>query len=114
MERWRRLTQGALAERLNHILQLMPDDTDTAAPAADPGSPVREGGRHRLAAAVRAGDGAADFLTQRGGTLLLDADDTLLVEHRDRGILGHSKTMGQPMRLLEGFLGDGLDPADRF
>jgi hypothetical protein len=46
-----------------------------------------------------------DFLTQRGGTFLLEADDTLLVEHRDRGILGFSATMEQPLRFLEPVLG---------
>ena len=46
-----------------------------------------------------------DFLTQRGGTFLLEADDTLLVTHRDRGILGFSATMEQPLRFLEPFLG---------
>ena len=45
-----------------------------------------------------------DFLTQRGGTYLLDADDTLLYIHRDRGILGFSETMGQPLSFLEPFL----------
>jgi hypothetical protein len=43
-----------------------------------------------------------DFLSQRGGTFLLDADDTLLVEHRDQGILGFSETMSRPMQFLEG------------
>jgi hypothetical protein len=43
-----------------------------------------------------------DFLAQRGGTLLLDSDDTLLYEHRDAGILGFSETMGRPLQLLEG------------
>jgi hypothetical protein len=46
-----------------------------------------------------------DFLTQRGGTFLLDADDTLLHLHRDRGLLGFSATMAEPLRFLEPFLG---------
>ena len=47
-----------------------------------------------------------DFITQRGGTFLLEADDTLLSSHRDRGILGFSATMNQPLDFLEPFLGD--------
>ena len=46
-----------------------------------------------------------DFLTQRGGTFLLDADDTLLYNHRDRGILGFSETMARPLSFLDAFLG---------
>jgi len=46
-----------------------------------------------------------DFLTQRGGTFLLDADDTLLYSHRDRGILGFSQTMARPLSFLDPFLG---------
>ncbi len=46
-----------------------------------------------------------DFLTQRGGTFLLDADDSLLYRHRDRGILGFSETMARPLSFLEAFLG---------
>ncbi|MBM5824246.1 MAG: hypothetical protein FJ054_02560 [Cyanobacteria bacterium M_surface_10_m2_119] len=41
-----------------------------------------------------------DHLTQRGGTFLLDADDTLLYSHREVGILGFSATMGQPLAFL--------------
>ena len=47
-----------------------------------------------------------DFITQRGGTFLLEADDTLLYSHRDRGILGFSATMNRPLAFLEPFLGD--------
>lgn len=43
-------------------------------------------------------------LTQRGGTFLLDADDTLLYVHRDAGILGFSATMARPLRFLEPWL----------
>ncbi|MEA5400380.1 peroxiredoxin-like family protein [Synechococcus sp. BA-124 BA4] len=45
-----------------------------------------------------------DFLTQRGGTFLLEADDTLLYSHRDRGILGFSATMARPLSFLDSFL----------
>jgi hypothetical protein len=45
-----------------------------------------------------------DHLTQRGGTFLLDGDDSLLHEHRDRGILGFSATMAEPLRFLEPWL----------
>ena len=47
-----------------------------------------------------------DFITQRGGTFLLEANDTLLYSHRDPGILGFSATMGRPLAFLEPFLGD--------
>ena len=47
-----------------------------------------------------------DFITQRGGTFLLEADDSLLYSHRDRGILGFSATMNRPLAFLEPFLGD--------
>jgi len=46
------------------------------------------------------------FITQRGGTFLLEADDALLYSHRDRGILGFSETMNRPLAFLEPFLGD--------
>ncbi len=45
-----------------------------------------------------------DHLTQRGGTFLLDSDDTLLYSHRDKGILGFSATMGRPLQFLEPWL----------
>jgi len=45
-----------------------------------------------------------DYITQRGGTFLLDADDSLLYVHRDRGILGFSETMAKPLQFLEPFL----------
>ena len=45
-----------------------------------------------------------DFITQRGGTFLLETDDTLLYSHRDRGILGFSATMNQPLAFLEPYL----------
>jgi hypothetical protein len=46
-----------------------------------------------------------DFLTQRGGTFLLESDDTLLYSYRDRGILGFSETMARPLSFLDPFLG---------
>jgi len=45
-----------------------------------------------------------DFLTQRGGTFLLEADDTLLYRHRDPGILGFSATMARPLSFLDPYL----------
>jgi hypothetical protein len=45
-----------------------------------------------------------DFLTQRGGTYLLEADDTLLYSHRDPGILGFSATMARPLSFLDPYL----------
>ncbi len=46
-----------------------------------------------------------DALTQRGGTFLLEADDTVLYSHRDRGILGFSETMARPLSFLDPYLG---------
>lgn len=45
-----------------------------------------------------------DFITQRGGTFILDADDSLLYVHRDQGILGFSATMAKPLDFLKPFL----------
>ncbi|MCP9926832.1 AhpC/TSA family protein [Cyanobium sp. CH-040] len=45
-----------------------------------------------------------DHLTQRGGTFLLDGDDSLLYSHRDTGILGFSATMARPLSFLEPWL----------
>ncbi|MCP9861255.1 MULTISPECIES: peroxiredoxin-like family protein [unclassified Cyanobium] len=45
-----------------------------------------------------------DFLTQRGGTYLLEADDSLLYSHRDPGILGFSATMARPLSFLDPYL----------
>ena len=47
------------------------------------------------------------FITQRGGTFLIDADDSVLYSHRDRGILGFSATMNRPLSFLEPFLQAG-------
>jgi hypothetical protein len=46
-----------------------------------------------------------DFLTQRGGTFLLEADDSLLYRHIDQGILGFSATMARPLSFLDPWLG---------
>ena len=46
-----------------------------------------------------------DFITQRGGSYLLDCDDKLLYSHQDKGILGFSETMAKPLS----FLGQYLD-----
>ena len=48
----------------------------------------------------------ARWITQRGGTFLLDTDDSLLYCHRDPGILGFSETMADPLLFLEPWLGD--------
>ncbi|MFZ9849374.1 MAG: peroxiredoxin-like family protein, partial [Vulcanococcus sp.] len=45
-------------------------------------------------------------ITQRGGTFLLESDDTLLYSHRDRGILGFSETMARPLAFLDPYLQD--------
>ncbi len=42
----------------------------------------------------------ADFLTQRGGTFLIDNQGQILYEHRDRGILGFSENMSRPLSFL--------------
>lgn len=44
------------------------------------------------------------WLTQRGGTFLLDADTSLLYQHRDPGLLGFSATMERPLAFLDPFL----------
>ncbi len=45
-----------------------------------------------------------DYLTQRGGTFLVDADDSLIHQHRDRGILGFSESMARPLSFLDSLL----------
>jgi AhpC/TSA antioxidant enzyme len=42
----------------------------------------------------------SSYLTQRGGTFLFDRSGNLLYEHRDRGILGFSETMADPLSFL--------------
>jgi hypothetical protein len=49
------------------------------------------------------------YLTQRGGTFLLDRDGTLIYEHRDRGILGFAANMANPLAFLEDVLKDAKD-----
>ena len=44
------------------------------------------------------------WMCQRGGTFLLEEDDSLLYEHRDRGILGFSETMNCPLQFLDPYL----------
>ena len=44
------------------------------------------------------------FIAQRGGTFLLEADDSLLYGHRDKGILGFSETMNRPLSFLDPYL----------
>ncbi|MEX0588628.1 MAG: peroxiredoxin-like family protein [Cyanobium sp.] len=46
-----------------------------------------------------------DFLTQRGGTFLLEDDNSLLYSFVDQGILGFSATMARPLSFLDPFLG---------
>ena len=53
-----------------------------------------------------------DFITQRGGTFLIDADDSLLYSHRDEGILGFSATMNQPLSFLEPYLQPPAAPGE--
>ena len=48
------------------------------------------------------------FITQRGGTFLLDRDNSLLYVYRDRGILGFSETMQRPLAFLDPWL-NGAD-----
>jgi hypothetical protein len=47
----------------------------------------------------------AAYLTQRGGTFLVDPSGELRYEHRDRGILGFSATMANPLAFLAERLG---------
>jgi hypothetical protein len=47
-----------------------------------------------------------DFLTQRGGTFLLERDDTLLYSYRDQGLLGFSQTMARPLSFLDPYLAE--------
>jgi hypothetical protein len=46
----------------------------------------------------------AAYLTQRGGTFLFDGAGRLLYEHRDRGVLGFSETMTNPLAFLENYV----------
>ena len=49
-------------------------------------------------------------LTQRGGTFLLETDDTLLYSHRDPGLLGYSATMARTLSFLDPFLEPAASP----
>jgi hypothetical protein len=44
------------------------------------------------------------YLTQRGGTFLVAVDGSLAYVHRERGMLGFSETMANPLAFLEPFL----------
>lgn len=44
------------------------------------------------------------FLTQRGGTYLLNQNNELIYEFKDKGILGFSETMANPLKFLENYL----------
>ncbi len=42
----------------------------------------------------------ASYMTQRGGTFLVDAQDKLIYEHIDRGILGFAANPSYPLSFL--------------
>lgn len=46
----------------------------------------------------------ADFLTQMGGTILIDNQGQVLYEHRDRSILGFAENMIRPLSFLADYL----------
>jgi len=50
-----------------------------------------------------------NFITQRGGTFLLEADNSLLYSYRDAGILGYSATMNKPLSFLDPYLNQPTD-----
>ena len=50
-----------------------------------------------------------NFITQRGGTFLLEADNSLLYSYRDAGILGYSATMNKPLSFLDPYLNQLTD-----
>ena len=45
-----------------------------------------------------------DYITQRGATVLLDVDDSVIYCHRDQSLLGYSATMNRPLAFLDGVL----------
>ena len=45
-----------------------------------------------------------DYIIQRGATVLLDVDDSVLYCHRDQSLLGYSATMNRPLAFLDGVL----------
>ena len=48
-----------------------------------------------------------DHITQRGATVLLDADDSVIYCHRDQSLLGYSATMERPLAFLDEVLAQG-------
>ena len=48
-----------------------------------------------------------DYITQRGATVLLDADDSVIYFHRDQSLLGYSATMERPLAFLDEVLSQG-------
>lgn len=48
-----------------------------------------------------------DFITQRGATLLLDVDDSVIYCHLDQSLLGYSATMECPLAFLDAVLSEG-------
>ena len=48
-----------------------------------------------------------DYITQRGATVLLDADDSVIYCHRDQSLLGYSSTMERPLAFLDEVLAQG-------
>ena len=50
-----------------------------------------------------------NFITQRGGTFLIEADNSLLYSYRDAGILGYSATMNKPLSFLDPYLNQLTD-----
>ena len=45
-----------------------------------------------------------DYLTQRGGTFLLDGSDIVLYSHKSKGLLNYSNKMSDPYYFLEKYL----------
>ena len=43
----------------------------------------------------------ASYMTQRGGTFLLDSNNQIIYEHRDRGILGFAANPSYPLSFLQ-------------
>ena len=48
-----------------------------------------------------------DYITQRGATVLLDGDDSVIYSHRDESLLGYSATMHRPLAFLDQALSQG-------
>ena len=44
------------------------------------------------------------YITQRGGTFLIDTDGSVLYSHRDQGIIGFSATMSRHLSFIDPFL----------